>query len=263
MECLADMARVKGTKPISIKACSEPTNHIKSSEYRNIYEKLGQQEREITDKLQTLKLNQAKLHKKRKSFSWYGHGYYPSSTKEDIDRKLWVIRDLKQSLPEPTDSKKPVHRKNNHLCSPEEILLNEQLVKLHKGRLHGSMNLVEERRLLQKIEKAREEKEKICSDAVPAKQAPYIFMYLHNYKRLMNTSRGYTNQYSEEAIRHCIKVLSNQVEELRMKKMRYEAYRNRLDLEQAATEKEIRISERKLENIKQKKVELASKSQAI
>lgn len=48
-----------------------------------------------------------------------------------------------------------------------------------------------------------------------------------------------------------------------MKKMRYEAYRNRLDLEQAATEKEIRISERKLENIKQKKVELASKSQAI
>lgn len=40
-----------------------------------------------------------------------------------------------------------------------------------------------------------------------------------------------------------------------MKQMTYKAYADRAELEKAATEKEIRILERRLDNIKQKKIQ--------
>lgn len=41
-----------------------------------------------------------------------------------------------------------------------------------------------------------------------------------------------------------------------MKQMRYKAYAGRLDFEQAAMEKEIRILEKKLQNIEQRRLKI-------
>ncbi|KAL8097155.1 uncharacterized protein LOC141687434 [Apium graveolens] len=242
----------KDEKPVRIyyQAIEEKSNFFEIPESSEAFRKLWQEELEIIKKLQMLKLNHVKLEQKKKCFSTYTRAafplldgtcnretYAPLNTRQKIEWKVKEIEGLKQSLYELYVSKRPRQRKDSDL-------LHEKIVKLPRGRQHGSNNLAEEKQLLKKISQARGEKEKITANS-PSEPVTRIY-----------SGRGDILD-TKEALTEYIKVATKEVKELRMKQMTYKAYDGRAELEKAVIEKEIRILERKLENVKQKKIQVS------
>ncbi|KAK1347081.1 hypothetical protein POM88_055106 [Heracleum sosnowskyi] len=229
-------------KPLRLyyQAIEEKSNYFEIPESSEAFRKLWQEELEIIQKLHKLKLNRVKLDHKKKCFSTYTEAAYSRfNTRQKIEWKVKEIEGLKQSLYELYVSKRPRQRKESDIS-----FLHEQVVKLHKGRQHGRNNLVKERQLLKKIDQAREEVEKISANS-PSEPATRIYTWRGD---ILDT---------KEALTDYIKVTTRELKELRMKQVTYRAYDGRAELEKAVTEKEIRILERKLENVKQKKVQVS------
>ncbi|KAK1358906.1 hypothetical protein POM88_043380 [Heracleum sosnowskyi] len=121
--------------------------------------------------------------------------------------------------------------------------ITEKLQKL-KMECFGDDCTIKERQLLKKIDQAREEVEKISPNS-PSEPATRIYTWRGD---ILDT---------KEALTDYIKVTTRELKELRMKQVTYRAYDGRAELEKAVTEKEIRVLERKLENVKQKKVQVS------
>ncbi|XP_074359282.1 uncharacterized protein LOC141698477 [Apium graveolens] len=237
------------TKPLRMYyvEIEETSIEFKIPDLPEVFRELWQEELEIIEKLRKLKVNQVRLDQKRKCFSRSAtptslccHGAYTSNlliTRHKIEWKLKEIERTKESLYTLYFSGKPFPRKR----SDDKGSQNEQITKLRNGRHHGSKNLVEERQHLKKINHIREV-EKISGNH-PTEPASRIYTWRGD---VLDTKKALTDY---------IKVTSREVQELRMKQMTYKAHADRAQLEKASTDKKIRILERRLDNIEQKKVQ--------
>ncbi|KAK1364267.1 hypothetical protein POM88_039828 [Heracleum sosnowskyi] len=198
----------------------EPIKEFKNLEIRDdVIDKLGEKESDILDKIQDLYATQDMLERK------FGDGCYKlNRLQRRIEWKLEEVEGLKQYLYE--------------LYEKPKI----QIVKLHKAiHHHGStMDLVKERQLFKQIKKAR-------GEAIQVMMSPPKVRI--RWGEIPDT---------KEDVKELIEVRLNEIEELRIKRMKYWEH-GRLDFKKAAIEKKIAILKSKLENIRQMKVE-ASKT---
>ncbi|WOH04755.1 hypothetical protein DCAR_0624167 [Daucus carota subsp. sativus] len=222
----------KDEKPVRMyyQALEEKNNYFQIPKSSEAFGKLWQEELDFIKKLQKLKLNLVKLDHKKKCFSTdCGTAYVPSST-TDPRAAITLLY---------TTYKKYSEAAFTRLTTRQKI--QWKAVKLHKGRHHGSNSLVKERQVLKKINQAREELEEMSGNS-PSEPVTRIYTWRGD---ILDT---------KEALTDYIKDTTREVEELRLKQMTYRAYDGGAELEKAATENQIRILERKLENIKQKKL---------